>query len=350
MGYSFDGTNKKIQLTAGTTEVSVADMYSRWVDWFLTSDNSKYLPAMRNVGGDAVSETKDLGITFFLTNGWRVVPDAADHRLILTGNFYTDPSGYSPIDTVSGYSIVVEYSVSNLVDSSFAQMDEIQYSLFNEEVTIDSVNGYDIGDYDLVGTRQYPVKTLAEAITIAEEWGFKTLSIVGDFTFESTDSISNYDIYGNGSQQSIFTFESGCILAYGSVYYATCTGLGFGITRYERCKLTDFGSSGLQASSSNVIMRDCRLSGSLAIPSNYSGKLEVLNCKSDNAVPANAPILDWNGSAMELIITDFGGCLKNINCSNADAKASIGLAGAGIYFDSTVTNGSIMLKGHGCLH
>jgi len=39
----------------------------------------------------------------------------------LNGNLVTDPSGFSPIDTVPGYSIVVEYSVSNLVDSTIGE-------------------------------------------------------------------------------------------------------------------------------------------------------------------------------------------------------------------------------------
>lgn len=116
MGYNFDGPNRKIYLTTGTTESDIADMYSRWYDWWLTSDNSKYLMAFRNVGGDPTSDTAGLGITYFLMNNWRIVPQSADHRLQLNGNLYTDPFGYSPVDTVPGYSIVVEYSKSNLID------------------------------------------------------------------------------------------------------------------------------------------------------------------------------------------------------------------------------------------
>ena len=47
MGYIFNGTNKIITLTTGTTTVSVRDIYSRFVDWYLTDDNSKYLPAFK---------------------------------------------------------------------------------------------------------------------------------------------------------------------------------------------------------------------------------------------------------------------------------------------------------------
>ena len=56
MTYSFDGVNKIITPTeapvGGEISINVQEIYSRWIDWFLTSDNSKYLMAMRAVGGD----------------------------------------------------------------------------------------------------------------------------------------------------------------------------------------------------------------------------------------------------------------------------------------------------------
>ena len=113
--YVFDGITKKITLTSGTIAVDCVDLYSRWLDWVATGDNSKYLPAIRLVGGDPVSGTQNLGITFFLINGWRIVPQSADHKLTISGNVYTDPFGNSVCDGVPGYSIVVEMSVSNLV-------------------------------------------------------------------------------------------------------------------------------------------------------------------------------------------------------------------------------------------
>ena len=61
MAFTFNGSTKTITLTPGTTELGVRDLWSRWVDWLLTSDNSKYGPAMAQVGGndiDSVSGTK----------------------------------------------------------------------------------------------------------------------------------------------------------------------------------------------------------------------------------------------------------------------------------------------------
>jgi hypothetical protein len=129
---TFDGDNKLILVNNGITELDVKiDLYSDWKEWVVLSDNSKYEQAMRSVGGDPLTGTQNLGATFFLMNGWRIVPYSGDHRLTITGNLYTDPSGFSPVNTVPGYSIIVEYTVSNLVDSSVARLDieELKYSI-----------------------------------------------------------------------------------------------------------------------------------------------------------------------------------------------------------------------------
>ena len=115
---SFDGVNRLIILA--TTQISAGEIWSRWVDWVAQSDNARFLPAMRNVGGDPISDVKSLGITFFLINGWRIRPMESDHRLVLDGNIYTDPSGFSPfVPTVGNYNVIVEMQVSNISDVTY---------------------------------------------------------------------------------------------------------------------------------------------------------------------------------------------------------------------------------------
>jgi hypothetical protein len=123
---TFDGPNKLAILSAGTVTLEVTDLWSRWIDWVLTSDNSKYLPAMRSVGGDPLSESKELGSTFFMLNGWRIRPQEASHWLTVNGNLYTDPAGESPfIPTLGAYTVTIAMTVSNLSDASFADIGEI---------------------------------------------------------------------------------------------------------------------------------------------------------------------------------------------------------------------------------
>ena len=113
MGYSFDGGSKVISLTTGTVEVSIRDLWSRWVDWLLTSDNSKYLVAMEQVGGNDidVSAGTYIPIYVFLKNGWKLKPQEANHTLVVNdGVLIVDGGGDPFINTVGTYIIRINYS------------------------------------------------------------------------------------------------------------------------------------------------------------------------------------------------------------------------------------------------
>lgn len=112
MGYIFDGENKIIQLTSGTTELDLKDLYSRWKDWVLAG-GSKFPPAFSTVGGEPIDTSRGVYITsyFFLINGWRIRPQEANHRLrVINGVVLTD-TGESPfIPTQGNYNVMIEYS------------------------------------------------------------------------------------------------------------------------------------------------------------------------------------------------------------------------------------------------
>lgn len=112
MGYSFDGPNKVISLTAGTTTMSVRDVWSRWVDWVATSDNSKYLPAFVAVGGDDIDPGAGTSIPIyaFLINGWKIKPQEANHTLNVTdGILLVDGGGDPFVNTAGSYIVRVNY-------------------------------------------------------------------------------------------------------------------------------------------------------------------------------------------------------------------------------------------------
>lgn len=112
MGYVFDGINKKITLTSGTVEFDVRDLYSRWVDWWLTGDNSKYLIAFSTTGGEDINVTDGTSIPIysFLKNGWRIKPQEADHNLIVKGGILLVAGGGEPfLDTDSPFLVQINY-------------------------------------------------------------------------------------------------------------------------------------------------------------------------------------------------------------------------------------------------
>lgn len=112
MGYSFDGSNKLISLTGGTTSFSVRDIWSRWVDWFCTSDNSKYLPAFYSLGGDEIDPVEGtyIPVYAFLLNGWKIKPQEDDHTLkVSDGILLVDGGGDPFVDTTGDYTVRINY-------------------------------------------------------------------------------------------------------------------------------------------------------------------------------------------------------------------------------------------------
>lgn len=111
MAISFDGANKLIVLSAGTVGLGVRDLWSRWVDWHALSDNSKYLPAMRSVGGDdIVAGQTSIPVYTYLTNGWRIRPQEASHTLAVDdGILLVDGGGDPFVPTVGAFNVQISY-------------------------------------------------------------------------------------------------------------------------------------------------------------------------------------------------------------------------------------------------
>lgn len=112
MGYSINGITKTITLTTGTTSVSVRDLWSRWVDWFLTGDNSKFLPAFQTVGGDDIDATEGTKIPIysFLENGWKIKPQEANHTLTINDGILLVNGGGDPfLNTIGAYTVRINY-------------------------------------------------------------------------------------------------------------------------------------------------------------------------------------------------------------------------------------------------
>jgi len=109
---AFDGPTKLITLSTGTTVMSVKDLWSRWVDWFVTSDNSKYQIAFEQVGGNDIDLTDGTSVPayIFIKNGWRIRPQEADHTLkVSEGVLVVDGGGDPFVDTLGAYTVRLNY-------------------------------------------------------------------------------------------------------------------------------------------------------------------------------------------------------------------------------------------------
>lgn len=112
MAIAFDGDSRLITLSGGTTSLSVRDLWSRWVDWLVSTDNAKYQFAFEQVGGQAVDAGAGTSIPIyvFLRNGWRVRPQPADHTLtVADGVLLVDGGGDPFVDPTGAYTVRVNY-------------------------------------------------------------------------------------------------------------------------------------------------------------------------------------------------------------------------------------------------
>ena len=101
MAYTFDGPNKRIILSSGTTSISLIDLWSRYKDW-IHAGNAGYIRAFYTVGGDIPA----IPLYLFIQNGWRIVPQAADHTLSVVDGILEVEGGGDPfVDPVGSYKI-----------------------------------------------------------------------------------------------------------------------------------------------------------------------------------------------------------------------------------------------------
>jgi hypothetical protein len=111
----FDGKNKLIIMDNGEDILDARIMYYNWKLWLSDPENLKYPLALRYVGGDAIGEN-NLGITYFLTNGWKIRPYEGDHTLTIKGNIYSDDDNEIVTRTLGNYNVLIKNKVSNLID------------------------------------------------------------------------------------------------------------------------------------------------------------------------------------------------------------------------------------------
>jgi hypothetical protein len=113
MAITFNGVTKIITLSSGTTTLGVRDLWSRWVDWLLTGDNSKYAIAFTQTGGDVIDSVAGtfIPVYMFMQNGWKIKPQEANHTLKVEDGILIGPGGGDPfINTTGSFQVRVNYS------------------------------------------------------------------------------------------------------------------------------------------------------------------------------------------------------------------------------------------------
>lgn len=132
---SFNGVTKRITVNSGVTALSIRDdIYSAWVRWVELDDNARFFPAMRFSGGDPIPGG-ETGVTFFLTNGWKLEYDP--NIVAINGVLYSDNYG-TPFWSSSDQPIYPA-TVAALVNSAVTTQNVVTGTALTEAQTASAV-------------------------------------------------------------------------------------------------------------------------------------------------------------------------------------------------------------------
>lgn len=138
---SFDGVNKIISVLVGVTTFDIrTDLYSSWIDWIVTADNIKFLPALRVTGFDPIGSGVYTGDVYFLINGWKLSINTQTTRT--TGVLYSDnyATPFYTYDMTAQYPVTVSALVTTIsTGGAGASAFEVRQEIDNNSTKLMSI-------------------------------------------------------------------------------------------------------------------------------------------------------------------------------------------------------------------
>lgn len=275
-------------------------------------------------------------------HGWRMVPEDVSHTLNVTGEQITDDgqSGPACFDfTVlsAGTSVIVNYEppAAEIVQLTNTL---IEYSSFNGGVTVDVTSPY-AGTAFPRGTPQQPVNNMADAHTIAASRGFTQFYVVGDLTIGGGADHEGHTFIGESPTRTTITVLEAADVLGVEFNDATVTGVLDGNSRAVGCLVRDLNYI------SGFIER-CVLSGTISL----GGTSDAVFLDCWTGVPGSVEVtIDLGGAnGPKTIIRNLNGHAKITNRSN-DQPVSVDMASGVLEIDSTVSAGTVTVRGVGTL-
>ncbi len=318
-------------------------IYSWWKEWVQLGTNSQYPIAFRAVAGDPISETKELGATLFLLNGWALKPAEYSHTLNLIGNVYTDPSGRSTsVPTDGSYTVLVSTDVSVLAESSVQQLEAIEYGEFGGGVTLNVLEGFEgtgtAPNGANIGTPRAPSDNLADTMLIADGRGFTTIFVVGDAIIDSGGDYKEMIFVGASKTKSTLDVSEAAEVDECEFYDCHVTGTLDGDSTLKDCLIDDLNYV-------TGYIEQCVLdAGTILL--GQGATAHFLDCWS--GVPGTGtPTVDCGGSGQSLAMRNYNGGIKLINKSGTES-ISLDLNSGQVKIDlTTVIRGTIVIRGIG---
>jgi len=129
MKFEFNGQDRIVYVLSPTINFSVKDLYSDWKRW-ITDDivNSRYLQAMKSIGGERISDTISISPYIEVLNGWRIKPYDGDYELGVYGNIFAT-GGLNPFVSADNGTVIVQLEVTSNSLAITGNEEDIQFKL-----------------------------------------------------------------------------------------------------------------------------------------------------------------------------------------------------------------------------
>lgn len=349
MAVTFDGPNLTITLESGVTSLDWIDVYSDWKRWVNDGGGDPYPPAFRTVGGDPLSAVINAGAYFFLRNdlGWRIKPPEEDITILVTGNLALEDVNLPSILPTTGNFTAAVLGLQPVTQGVVPVMGaQLAYASFSGShgpgVWVDVVNGTagtgTTADGAPIGNAENPSNNIPDAVAICIARGLpETVYIIGNLTLDTGDVVTNFRLVGQNAARTTITINTGATISNSEIVDATVTG-----TLDGNALIRDSFINGLTYFSGFIFQ--CELAGTITLGG--AAQADILSCYSGVAGAAT-PTIDFGGSGQSLALRAYSGGVKLTNKTGAD-PASIDLSSGQVIIDlTTVTNGSIVVRGDG---
>ena len=241
--------------------------------------------------------------------------------------------------TIRGVGFVEDNSTGTaIIKSQILDANSINHSLYDGSVHVNTVSGVPGTEFP-IGTTARPVDNIADALAIADQEGFHAFSIHGPITVPAVGDFSGKLFRGVPNAVPV-TISAGAQVDDCSYEVVQLSGQLSGVSLLRDVlivNITDF----------NGIAENCVIAGGATCSG--AGDTLFINCYSSVDV-ASVPTIDFGGaSGPDVVFRGYYGDIKFSNLNRTAAKISMDLASGDVILDSTILDGTVVVRGQGTI-
>ncbi len=246
---------------------------------------------------------------------------------------YTDKTldtQMEPINPTSFVSIKATSSSS----ATLQEQEALQYASYGGVVSVDVIDGISGTTYP-AGNMEYPSNNVQDAVQIASDKGFTTISIRGDLTLTDGDDVRGLALVGVSHVNSVLVVEPAALCLETQFRSFNMSGTLDGNSEIVNCVVGDLEYF-------NGHIHDSFLNGTITLTGDANAVID--DCAILSLL--DTPVINCNDSAQNLVMTNWSGPLLLIN-SGVGNDIGLGCDAADIYIHESCTDGIIAISGTG---